>query len=228
MVTLTVPKTLPAGAATVHMKYSGILNSEMRGFYLGKDDQGRKYAATQFESTDARRAFPSFDEPDYKATFDISVTADKGHTVVANTKMISDTAGPVEGKHTVSFATSPKMSSYLTAIVVGEFEYIEGSADGIPIRVYTPPGKKQLGAFALETTEACLRYFDHYFGIKYPYGKLDLIGLPDFLPGPWRTSDSLPRGKFCWSSMTSMLLWGYEKRRQLLSPMKSPTSGLAT
>ena len=183
MVTLAVEKQLPAGPATVHIKYSGILNSEMRGFYIGKDDHGRKYAATQFEATDARRAFPSFDEPDFKATFDISVVADKGHTVVANTKVISDTPGPSEDKHTVTFATSPKMSSYLAAVVVGEFEYIEGSADGIPIRIYTTPGKKELGRFALESSQACLRYFDRYFGIKYPYGKLDLIGLPDFSAG---------------------------------------------
>ena len=72
MVVLTVPKPLAAGPATIHITYTGILNSEMRGLYLGKDDQGRKYAATQFEATDARRAFPSFDEPDYKATFDIT------------------------------------------------------------------------------------------------------------------------------------------------------------
>ncbi|HXM24182.1 MAG TPA: M1 family metallopeptidase [Terriglobales bacterium] len=183
MVTLAVENPLAAGLATVHIRYTGILNSEMRGFYMGKDDHGRKYAATQFESTDARRAFPSFDEPAYKATFDITVVADKGHTVISNTKAISDTPGPENDKHTVRFSTSPKMSSYLAAIVVGDFEYVEGSADGIPIRVYSTPGKKQLGTFALEATENCLRYFDHYFGIKYPYGKLDLIGLPDFSAG---------------------------------------------
>jgi aminopeptidase N len=183
MVTLAVERPLAPGLATIYIKYTGILNSEMRGFYMGKDDQGRKYAATQFESTDARRAFPSFDEPAYKATFDITVIADRGHTVVSNTKMISDTPGPGDNKHTVRFSTSPKMSSYLAAIVVGEFEYIEGSADGIPIRIYSTPGKKQLGTFALEATENFLRYFDQYFGIKYPYGKLDLIGLPDFSAG---------------------------------------------
>ena len=84
MIVLSVEKPLAAGPATIHITYSGILNSEMRGFYLGKDDQGRKYAATQFESTDARRAFPSFDEPDYKATFDISVIADKGLATISN------------------------------------------------------------------------------------------------------------------------------------------------
>src|SRR5580704_11439607 len=84
MVVLAVEKPLPAGPATIHITYSGILNSEMRGFYIGKDDQGRKYAATQFESTDARRAFPSFDEPDYKATFDITAVAGKGLVAISN------------------------------------------------------------------------------------------------------------------------------------------------
>jgi puromycin-sensitive aminopeptidase len=181
--TLAVEKPLAAGPATIHIKYAGILNSQLRGFYLGTDSNGHKYAATQFESTDARRAFPSFDEPAYKATFDISVIAYKAHTVIANTKAISDTPGPGSDKHTVSFATSPKMSSYLAAFVVGEFEYVEGSADGIPIRIYSTPGKKQLGTFALEATESFLRYFDHYFVIKYPYGKLDIVGLADFSAG---------------------------------------------
>ena len=183
MVTLAVESQLAPGLATVHIKYSGILNSEMRGFYMGKDDQGRKYAATQFESTDARRAFPSFDEPAYKATFDITVIADRKHAVISNTKVLTDIPGPGDNKHTVRFSTSPKMSSYLAAIAVGQFEYIEGSADGIPIRIYSTPGKKQLGTFALEATENFLRYFDQYFGIKYPYGKLDLIALPDFSAG---------------------------------------------
>ena len=182
MVVLSVEKPLAAGPATIHITYTGILNTEMRGLYLGKDDQGRKYAATQFESTDARRAFPSFDEPDYKATFDITTVADKGMAAISNQKIISDTAGPGD-KHTVKFATTAKMSSYLAALVVGNFEYIEGEADGIPIRVYSTPGKKEMGKFALEVAGDVLKYYDNYFGIKYPYGKLDLIGLPDFSAG---------------------------------------------
>jgi len=182
-VTLAVEKPVAAGLATIHLQYTGILNSEMRGFYTGKYGHWRKYASTQFESTDARRAFPCFDEPAYKATFDITIIADKGHTVLSNTKPISDTPGPEEGKHTVHFATTPKMSSYLVAMVVGEFEYIEGSADGIPIRVYSTPGTKQLSTFALEIAENVLPYFDRYFGIKYPYGKLDMVAVPDFSAG---------------------------------------------
>ena len=182
MVVLAVEEPLSEGPATIHITYTGILNSEMRGFYLGKDDQGRKYAATQFESTDARRAFPSFDEPDYKATFDITAVADNGLLAISNSKALSDKPGP-DGKHTVRFATTPKMSSYLAALVVGQFEYIEGEADGIPIRVYSTPGKKEMGKFALEAAEHVLGYYDKYFNIKYPYGKLDLIGLPDFSAG---------------------------------------------
>jgi aminopeptidase N/puromycin-sensitive aminopeptidase len=182
MVVLSVEKPLAAGPASVHITYTGILNSEMRGLYIGKDDQGRKYAATQFEATDARRAFPSFDEPAYKATFDISTVADKGQVAISNSRVASDTPGPGD-KHTVRFATTPKMSSYLAALVVGNFEYIEGEADGIPIRVYSTPGKKQMGKFALETAEHVLSYYDKYFSIKYPYGKLDLVGIPDFSAG---------------------------------------------
>ena len=182
MVVLSVDKQLAAGPATIHITYTGILNSEMRGLYLGKDDQGRKYASTQFESTDARRAFPSFDEPDYKATFDITAVADKGLAAISNQKVMSDTPGPGD-KHTVKFATTAKMSSYLAALVVGNFEYIEGEADGIPIRVYATTGKKEMGKFALESAEHILSYYDKYFGIKYPYGKLDLVGIPDFSPG---------------------------------------------
>src|SRR5579872_6293051 len=182
MVVLSVAKPLSAGQATIHIKYSGILNNEMRGFYLGKDEQGRKYAATQFEATDARRAYPSFDEPDYKATFDITVIAPKGMTAISNEKIASDTPGPGD-KHTVRFNTTPKMSSYLAALVVGPFEYVEGEADGIPIRVYATAGKKEMGRFALQIASDVLRYYDHYFAIKYPYAKLDLVGLPDFSAG---------------------------------------------
>jgi aminopeptidase N len=182
MVVLTVDKQLAAGPATIHITYSGILNSEMRGLYLGKDDQGRKYASTQFEATDARRAFPSFDEPDYKATFDITAVADKGLVAISNQKVVSDMPGPGD-KHTVRFATTAKMSSYLAALVVGNFEYIEGEADGIPIRIYATTGKKEMGRFALEVATSVLKYYDNYFGIKYPYGKLDLIGIPDFSAG---------------------------------------------
>ena len=180
--TLAVDEVLQPGPATIQITYTGTLNDQLRGFYLGKDEQGHKYAVTQFAATDARRAIPCFDEPAYKATFDITVVADKGLTAISNTRVISDVPGP-GAKHTVRFATSPKMSSYLAAFAVGKFEYIEGEVEGIPIRVYSMPGKKELGSFALQAAENALAYYNRYFGIKYPYGKLDLMGLPDFAAG---------------------------------------------
>ena len=183
MATLAFDKPIAAGPATIHIQYVGVLNDELRGLYLGKDHEGRKYAVTQFEATDARRAFPSFDEPDYKATFDVTVIADKGLLAISNGKVLSDTPGPGDAKHTVKFATTAKMSSYLVALAVGQFEYVEGQADGIPIRVWGPPGAKQNATYALEVAEQCMKYYNHYFGIKYPFEKLDMIGLPDFAAG---------------------------------------------
>ncbi len=180
--TLTVPNALSAGPAVIHIKFTGTLNDKLRGFYLSKTKR-RNYAATQFEATDARRAFPCFDEPAMKATFDVSVVADNGDTAISNAKILSDTPGPGEGKHTIKFGTSPKMSSYLVALAVGDFQCLEGGADGIPIRVCAVPEKKEMGHFALESAEQILKFYDRYYGIKYPFGKLDLVGLPDFAAG---------------------------------------------
>jgi puromycin-sensitive aminopeptidase len=181
--TLVFGKAIQPGPAFLHIRYSGILNDELRGLYLGKDSDARKYAVTQFEATDARRAFPCFDEPSYKATFDVSVTADNGMVALSNGRVISDIPVPGQAKHTVTFATTAKMSSYLVALAVGHFEYVEGEADGIPIRVWGPPGTKPQDGYALEVAEWCMQYFNRYFGIKYPFEKLDMIGLPDFAAG---------------------------------------------
>ena len=174
--------TRSPGSVTLKLKYVGILNDQLRGFYLGKDAQGHKYAVTQLEATDARRAFPCFDEPAYKATFDITVVADKGMTAIANTKAISDEPGPGE-KHTVRFATSQKMSSYLAAIAVGNFDYIEGEAEGIPIRVYSMPGKKELGRFALESTKYFLAVLQPLFWNQVSLRQAGLDRVARFLRG---------------------------------------------
>ncbi len=179
--TFTFPSVLPAGKIKLAIKYTGILNNELRGFYLSKTAQ-RSYAVTQFESTDARRAFPSFDEPAFKATFDIALTVDAGDTVISNTNMIGDKPA-VNGRHTVSFATTPKMSTYLVAFLVGDFECVSGSSDGTPIRACATPGQAQKGKFALRAAEYILHYYNNYFGIKYPMPKLDMIGIPDFEAG---------------------------------------------
>ena len=182
MVTLSWQRPLPAGPATIHIAFRGVLNDQLRGFYLSRGN-GRKYAVTQFESTDARRAFPSFDEPAMKATFDITLVIDKGDTAISNGRIVTDTPGPGEGKHTLRFSTTPKMSTYLVAMCVGDFQWVEGSADGIPIRVITTPGKEQLGTFALEAARQIMMFYNRYYGIRYPFGKLDIIAVPDFEAG---------------------------------------------
>jgi len=180
--TIAVAEDLQPGPASLHIKFSGILNDKLRGFYLVKTRE-RNYAASQFESTDARRAFPSFDEPAYKAKFDIAIVAEKGDTAISNGHIISDTPGPGEGKHTIQFSTTPKMSTYLVALAVGDFECLEGAADNTPIRVCGTPDKKPLSAAALRYTQEILKFYNQYYGIPYPFGKLDIVGLPDFEAG---------------------------------------------
>ena len=172
MATLAVANPIPAGSATIRIKFTGSLNDKLRGFYLSKTDK-RKYAVTQFESTDARRAFPSFDEPAYKATFDINIIADAGDTAISNGKLVSDLPVPVPEKHTLKFATTPKLSTYLVAMLVGDWKCVSDQVDGIPLRVCSVPGKEQRGTFALEATKNILHYYNQYFAMKYPFGKLD-------------------------------------------------------
>jgi aminopeptidase N len=179
--TFTFAQPLPAGEVTLKIQYSGILNNELRGFYLSKTAK-RNYAVTQFEATDARRAFPSFDEPALKATFDITLIVDKGDTAISNTNIIADTPA-ADGKHALHFATTPKMSTYLVAFLVGDFACTSGEADGVPIRSCATPDKVEYSKFALSAAEFVLHYYDTYFGIKYPMPKLDMIALPDFEAG---------------------------------------------
>src|SRR6266536_1779717 len=121
--TLTVPRPLPSGAATIAIRYSSVLNDQLRGFYLSRGNN-RNYATTQMEATDARRAFPCFDEPAMKATFTITATIDAGDTAISNGRIVSDTPGPGTGKHTLTFSMSPKMSTYLVALAVGDWACI--------------------------------------------------------------------------------------------------------
>jgi aminopeptidase N len=181
-VTLSVPRPLAIGPAKLRISYTGHLNDQMRGLYLSTEN-GRKYAVSQFEATDARRAYPSFDEPGYKATFDITAVIPKPDMAISNGRVASDVPGPGPDKHTVKFTTTPKMSSYLVALAVGEFKCLEGSSDGIPIRVCGTPEKYQLGRFALEAAQQVMHFYNQYFTIQYPYEKLDFIGVADFSAG---------------------------------------------
>jgi aminopeptidase N len=180
--TFTFPETLPAGSATLSIRYTGILNNELRGFYLSKTAR-RNYAVTQFEPTDARRAFPCFDEPAFKATFDVSLVVDAKDTAISNGQIVSDKPGPGAGRHTLEFSTTPKVSTYLVAFLVGDFECTAGQQDGVQIRVCATPEKVGLTSYALGVAKFALDYYNNYFGIPYPLKKLDLIALPDFEAG---------------------------------------------
>ncbi|MGE0406900.1 MAG: M1 family metallopeptidase, partial [Candidatus Korobacteraceae bacterium] len=181
-ITLNVPEEIGEGPAQVSIPYSAAFGSGLRGFYSGMAG-GRKYAATDFEPFDARRMFPAFDEPAMKATFDITAIVPRGDMAISNSPVVSEKNGPTPGTRTVRFATTPKMSTYLVALIVGNFECTEAKSEGTPIRVCATPDKKRLTGFAMEAAQASLRYFNRYFAIRYPFAKLDLIALPDFAAG---------------------------------------------
>jgi aminopeptidase N/puromycin-sensitive aminopeptidase len=177
---LKVAQPLAVGPAHINVKFDGTIAPGLRGLYLSRTAK-RKYAVTQFEATSARRAFPCFDEPALKATFDITLVVDKGDTAISNGAIVSDT--PAGDKHALKFAQSKKLPTYLVALLIGDFECIKGSANDVPIRVCSTPGLQHLGTFALGAAEASIKYFEEYYGIKYPFGKLDMIGIPDFGAG---------------------------------------------
>lgn len=173
----------------LHVEFSGEINDKMKGFYRSKyttaSGEERHAGVTQFEATDARRCFPCWDEPAIKATFDIVLIVPKDRTALSNMPVISDTIAASDASlRTVTFDTTPIMSTYLVAVVVGEYDYVEDtSSDGVTVRVYTPVGKKEQGRFALDVATKVLPYYNDYFNIAYPLPKMDLIAISDFSAG---------------------------------------------
>ncbi len=183
--TLTAAKALPPGPCTVAIEFAGALSEQMRGFYRSgftrPDGSKGVLATTQFESTSARRAFPCFDEPALKAVFEVTLDVAPGLAAVSNMPVVEESTAA--GLRRVRFAPSPIMSTYLLAFIVGELEVIEGKTkDGVPVRVFSTPGRSKLCAFALETAIRGLEWFDGYYGIPYKNAvpKCDLIAIPDF------------------------------------------------
>ena len=184
--TFTFKKNVPTGMVRLKLVFRGILNDRMHGFYRSSfehEGKARHMATTQFESTDARRAFPCFDEPAMKAVFEVSLKVPSEKTAISNTMPIAieEHAG---GYKIHSFAPSPLMSTYLLAFIVGDFEHIEKkSKDGVLVRVFTTPGKKHQAEFALDAAAKIVSFFNRYFDIPYPMPALDLIAIPDFAAG---------------------------------------------
>ncbi len=184
--TFTFPKLIPAGKVKLTLVFRGILNDKMRGFYRSKYSVGEKefhMATTQFEATDARRALPCFDEPAQKAIFHVSLIVPKGKTAISNTLPVS--IKEHESKYEIiKFSPTPKMSTYLLAFIIGDFEYIEKKIKSkTRVRVYTTPGKKHQAKFALDCAVKTLEFYEKYFDIPFPLPALDMIAIPDFSSG---------------------------------------------
>ena len=178
---------LPTGAAKLALEFTGQLNDRLRGFYraryTSRGGEVRHLATTQFESTDARRAFPCWDEPALKAKFKVSLVIPSDLTAVSNMPVVAENEEPAERKR-VEFAETPAMSTYLLAFAVGELNAIEERAPGgTLIRVWATADKEEQGRFALEVSLKLLAYFNEYFGIPYPLAKLDHLAIPDFAAG---------------------------------------------
>ena len=185
---LDLDAELPPGSITIAMEFAGRFNEQLVGFYASTfeaDGADRVMGVTQFEAPHARRAFPCWDEPDFKATFDISLVTDASMLAVSNeAETARTTLG--DGRVRYDFARTMVMSTYLVAWVIGELEATQSatrSASGTPVRVIHRPGQGHLTDFALECAVHALDWFEQYYGIAYPASKLDLVAVPDFAFG---------------------------------------------
>jgi puromycin-sensitive aminopeptidase len=175
------------GDHVLEIEFSGTLNDRLRGFYRSTyrdgSDTERVIATTQMQSTDCRRAFPCWDEPDFKAVFAVTLVVAPDLLAVSNGPEVERTT-LADGRVAVRFADTMVMSSYLVAFVVGPLEATDWvDVDGIPIRLVHVPGKGGLTGFGLDVAAFCLRWFQDYYGIPYPSDKVDLLALPDFAAG---------------------------------------------
>ncbi|CAN0362558.1 unnamed protein product [Ascophyllum nodosum] len=191
-VTFTFPKPLSVGKGTLVLTFQCTINNQasgMAGFYRSGyttvEGESRVMASTQFEALDARRCFPCWDEPARKAIFQVTLVVPRDRMAFSNMpeRVVTDLPG---GKlREFQFMPSPKMSSYLLAFCIGEFDFVQGSTkEGrVSVRVYTPPGKSHLGTFALEVAEKTLDLYDDFFQERYPLPKLDMVAIPEFAMG---------------------------------------------
>ncbi len=183
---LAFERPIDRGDWTLVLAWTGTLNDKLRGFYRStyKDPSGatRTLAATQFEATDARRALPCWDEPDFKAVFATTLAIDPALTAVSNTRIVDERREG--GKNVLKFADTIVMSTYLLAFIVGELESTDAVMVGpTAVRLWCVPGKKRLTPFGLEIAAYSLKFFEDYYGVPYPGDKLDLIAIPDFAAG---------------------------------------------
>ncbi len=173
-----------SGTLQLKIDYTGQINDKLAGFYRSSygPEEARNYiAVTQFEESDARRAFPCLDHPRHKATFDIEIVSDENLVAISNAP-VKKLASYSEGKTGVRFQQTPKMSTYLVFFGVGDFNVTEDTTDS-RVRIVTIPGRENYRRYGLEFGTKALRFCEDYFNIPYPLPKLDLIAVPDFAFG---------------------------------------------
>ena len=200
---LSFPGMLPTSPrAILDIKFEGVMNNLMAGFYrskykpavepapsVPKDEEHHYMFSTQFEACEARRAFPCFDEPNLKASFDVDIEIPEDQTALSNMPEKSAKKGSKDGFKVVSFERTPIMSTYLLAWAFGDFEYVEDftqrkyNGKNLPVRVYTTRGLKEQGRYALEHAHKVIDYFSDVFGIEYPLPKSDLLAVHEFSHG---------------------------------------------
>jgi aminopeptidase N len=181
LLTLALPSELAAGEHTLALSFTGQINQQGQGlFYVPYQEHGsgakKIMLATQFEATDARRFFPCWDEPVFRARFQLTVVVPENWLAVSNMPIESEEKSAAGNE--VRFATTPPMSSYLNVFVAGELDVVESRSGGTQLRVIATKGKAQMGRYALEATAQILQYYNDYFGLPYPLPKLDQIALP--------------------------------------------------
>jgi len=194
---LALDRPIGPGEAEMDLDYDGPFGEKMRGLYRAQD-HGAWYAFTQFEPTDARRAFPCFDEPAFKTPFDVAITVPQDLVAFANMKERQRQPRAAAGQVRFEFETSPPLPTYLVALAVGTFDVVAGAADGISpgphpnapasaapldVRIIATHGKSPLAGSALSATLGLLGPLSRYFQSPYPYGKLDLVAVPAFGSG---------------------------------------------
>ena len=184
---INLKEFIEIGSYKIFIQYKGILNEKLRGFYHSsfKDAKGKlqSIATTQMESTDARRSFPCFDEPNYKAIFSITLDVKRDLYAVSNSE-IKKIIDLDKDKKRVEFVDTIPMSTYLVAFIVGPFKASRTvDVSGVPLRIIYPEGKDDLCDYALDVGEFALKYFSDYYKIPYPGDKLDMIAIPDFAFG---------------------------------------------
>ncbi|KAJ3692007.1 hypothetical protein LUZ60_012357 [Juncus effusus] len=178
-------ESLPQGEGVLSIDFEGILSDKMKGFYKSVyeyNGEKKNMAVTQFEPADARRCFPCWDEPSFKAKFRITLEVPSDLVALSNMPVLEEKRnGPSK---TLYFQESPIMSTYLVAVVVGMFDYVEGrSSEGTMVRVYCQVGKSDQGKFALHVAVKTLDLYKKYFAEPYPLPKLDMVAIPDFAAG---------------------------------------------